>query len=170
MCPASRIVTARSPGCQPHRGGRPGTSPPTAPRTILTAGERIPFTTAHSSARVSRPRRGVDRRSPGLGRPSVGGVARSETGHNAGGPKLLAPHPSILPVPFDAPRPFWYLERISLVVCPSRAYGCHGWLAQPCVRHCWASQQWHPTRKVEMDRLLVPLIPSSPQPLNPLAL
>jgi hypothetical protein len=35
-----------------------------------------------SSARVSRPRRGWDRRFPGLGRPSVGGVARSETGHN----------------------------------------------------------------------------------------
>ncbi len=24
--------------------------------------------------------------------------------------------------------------------------GCHGWLVQPCIRHCWTSQQWHPTR------------------------
>jgi hypothetical protein len=40
------------------------------------------------------------------------------------------------------------------MVCPGLAYGCRGWLAQPCFQHCWASQQWHPTGKKSKDRPL----------------
>jgi|GEM_PF-2720608 len=46
-------------------------------------------------------------------------------------------------------------------VLPKLSYGCHGWLALPCFRHCWTSQQWHPlvkqwhpTGKVELERAL----------------
>ena len=31
--------------------------------------------------------------------------------------------------------------------------GWHGWLAQPFSRHCWASQQWHPTQQWHTDAL-----------------
>jgi len=43
-----------------------------------------------------------------------------------------------------------------LVFCNSHSDGCHGWLAQPCFRHCWTSQQWHPTHHCECYRVLVP--------------
>ena len=52
---------------------------------------RRPATTASGSARVSRPRRNTRPKvSPFRRRPSVGGVARSETGHNSGGPATTA--------------------------------------------------------------------------------
>ena len=41
-----------------------------------------------------------------------------------------------------------------VVARPLYFCGCHGWLAHPCPRHCWTSQQWHPTRHFGVDGLV----------------
>ncbi len=66
-------------GRHPVRAGRPG-----GPHRAEQCGQCGP---ARQGSDPSR--RGADRRSPKLGRPSVDGVARSETGHNSSSPQSV---------------------------------------------------------------------------------